>query len=253
MLSDLEKKTLVVCCQSNENITISIKLEGKIFIYKSRFLSLSFKKGFLVIDRPTPDTPDAEPLRKGQIFEGFFAVKNFRYLIDSRIIDYIPFKIGNTEVHAARVRLPAELGDGDKREYFRVQSTMRPPVAVSFNIYEKGSTTPIMENLMENKVKEFRAEMVDISGGGFSMRVKPGVQQLLLDKGDTINAKFKLKADVEELEIWCDVRNKRKYRDTEIIIWGMQFLEGEKNSHLKYCRNKIMHYVVGRQREMLNR
>jgi c-di-GMP-binding flagellar brake protein YcgR len=93
--------------------------------------------------------------------------------------------------------------------------------------------------------------MVDISGGGFSMRTKPGDKPFLLDKGDIINARFRLKADYDEMEIWSEVRNKRKYKGTEIMVWGLQFIEGEKNMHMRFFRNKIMRFVVERQREML--
>ena len=79
-----------------------------------------------------------------------------------------------------------------------------------------------------------------------------GEKGLLLEKGDVINAKFMLKKGMEEMEIWSEVRNKRKYRDTEMMIWGLRFVEeSEKNRYLKHYRNKIMRYVVERQREML--
>lgn len=253
MLSQLEKKALVESCELNENITITIKDNGKIFVYKSRFLALDFKQKSIIIDMPSAETHDAKPLSKGEHFEIFFTYKNFRYLFPSELLEHTKYTLGKTEIHAARIFIPVELQDGEKREYFRVQATMRPPVAVTFNIFERGSETPIMSGLVENEPKDFQGQMIDISGGGFSLRAKPGDKQFLLEKGDIIFVNFRLKKDLVNMEIWCEVRNKRRYKDTEIIIWGLQFIEGEKNRHLKYYRNKIMRYVVERQREMLSR
>lgn len=253
MLSELEKKALIESCELNENITLSIKDNGKVFVYKSRFLDLSFKQNYIIIDMPSPDTHGAKPISKGEHFDVFFTYKNFRYLFPAYLIEHTKFTMGGTVIHAAKILFPAELQDGEKREYFRVPTTMRPPVTVTFNVYEKGSETPVMSGLVDNAPKEFQGQMVEISGGGFSMRSKPGDKQFLLEKGDIIFAQFRLKKDMVNMEIWCDVRNKRRYKETEMMIWGLKFLEGEKNKHLKYYRNKIMRYVVERQREMLSR
>lgn len=253
MLSQLEKKALIESCELNENITLNVKDSGKVFVYKSRFLDIDLKQKFIIIDMPSPETHGAKPVSKSEHFEIFFTYKNFRYLFPSQILEHTTFNMHGTVIHAARIFMPVELQDGEKREYFRVQATMRPPVLVKFTIFEKGSETPIMSSLVENTPKEFQGQMVDISGGGFSLRAKPGDKQFLLEKGDVINANFRLRKDMENMEIACEVRNKRRYKDTEILIWGLYFIEGEKNRHLKYYRNKIMRYVVERQREMLSR
>lgn len=251
MLNELETKALKESSELNENITITFKDRGKMFVYKSRFLEVNFARKYIIIDRPSADTPDAQSLSKGEHFELFFTYKNFRYLFPSKILEHIKFKMQQMEVHASRILLPAELQDGDKREYFRVQPIMRPPVKVKFNIYQKDSETPIMSTLVEGAPKEFQGEIVDISGGGIAMRNKPGEKPFPLEKTDVINAKFRLKKDMEEMEIWCEVRNKRKYKDTDMWIWGLQYLEDQKNRFLKHYRNKILRHVVERQREML--
>lgn len=253
MLGELEKKVLTESCDLNENITLSIKEDGKMFVYKSRFLDIDFKQGSIIIDRPSAETVDAKPLLKGTHFDIFFTYKSFRYLFPSAILGYTKFILQGNEIHAARIYMPAELQDGEKREYFRVQAGMRPPVLVKFFIYEKGSETPIMSKLVEDTPKEFHAQLVDISGGGISLRTKPGEKPFLMEKGDIIKANFRLKKEMEEMEIWCEVRNKRRYKDTEIVIWGLRFIESEKNRQLKFYRNKIMRYVVERQREMLSK
>ena len=253
MLSQLEKKALIESCELNENITLNVKDSGKTFAYKSRFLDIDLKEKFIIIDIPSPETRDAKPVSKSEHFEIFFTYKNFRYLFPSQILEHTTFDMHGTAVHAARISIPAELQDGEKREYFRVPAAMRPPVIVKFHIFEKDSDTPIMSGLEENAAKDFQGHMIDISGGGFSLRAKPGEKQFPLEKGDVINADFRLRKDMQNMEIRCEVRNKRRYKNTEILIWGLQFIEGEKNRRLNYYRNKIMHYVVERQREMLSR
>jgi c-di-GMP-binding flagellar brake protein YcgR len=143
--------------------------------------------------------------------------------------------------------------DGDKRDYFRVETGMNPPIEVKFNIFAKGLETPRMSTLVENTPEEFKGEMVDISGGGFTMKVKMGDKPFSMEKGDIINARFRLKPDEELWEIWAEVRNKRKYKDTRIVKWGMQFLGKERNKNLNYYRNKILRYVTERQREILSK
>jgi c-di-GMP-binding flagellar brake protein YcgR len=106
---------------------------------------------------------------------------------------------------------------------------------------------------VENTPEEFNAEIVDISGGGFSMKGKIEHKSFPLEKGDMINARFRLKTGNELMEIWSEVRNIRKYRDTRILVWGLQFLGKDRNRNLNYYRNKILRYVTERQREILSK
>lgn len=252
MLSELEVKLLRECCDQNEIISLSFRGDKKTYYYKSRFLAMNQAQNFLVIDLPSAEDSTAKILTRGDGIEAFFAFKSFRYLFSARILQLVAFPIQNKQIKALKVSLPEELKDGDKREYFRVQTGMKPPILIKFNIYEKGSDTPVLSALEEGAPQEYRGEVVDISGGGFSMRAKPGDSPLLLDKGDIINAHFILKPGIPEMEIWSEVKNKRKYKETELVIFGLQFLEDpERNRLLKYYRNQILRYVVERQREIL--
>ncbi|MCP5047090.1 MAG: hypothetical protein GY940_07945 [bacterium] len=251
-LSKIESTALKTSCELNEKCVINVHQQEKLFVYRSRFLAINFQKGFLVIDIPTAETPDAQPLSKGQNFEVFFEYKTFRYLFSSKILEHTKFKINERGFFAFKILIPGELQDGDKREYFRVQTGMRPPVVVKFRLFPKDGPVPVGEALARDSREDYRGEMLDISGGGFAMRAKPGDKSFHLEKGDIINARFKLKAGIEELELWLEVRNSRRYKDTEIIIWGLQFMPKSKNNNLNYCRNKIMRYVTERQREILS-
>lgn len=252
MLDKLETEIIRNCCDSNENLSLFIQEGDKKLTYRSRFLEVDFKKQLLVIDVPTSDSQEGKPLARGERFEGFFTFKKFRYLFNSVVLGHTKFKLQRNEVMAFFIRLPKGLLDGDRRDYFRVQTSMRPPVSVLFHLYEQGASDPVMSTVVENSPQEFQAEMVDISGGGFSIRTKLGDSPLDLKVGDVIDVKFRLKKGMEEMTIWSIVRNKRKYKGTEIVIWGLQFIEKhEQNRLLRSYRNKIMRFVTERQRELM--
>ncbi len=250
-LSEIEFTAIKSCCDLNDNLTINVHEQEKLFVYRARFLAVNFHQGYIIIDEPSAETPDAKPLSRGQSFEVFFEYKTFRYLFNSKVLEHTKIKIQERGLYALKILLPQELQDGDKREYFRVQTSMRPPVVVKFNIFKKDSKLPEMSTIVNNSPEEYRAEMVDISGGGIAVRGKPGDKSLELEKGDMINARFKLKAGFEEMELWAEVRNKRKYKDTDILVWGFQFMPKSKNNNINYCRNKILRFVTERQREIL--
>lgn len=259
-LTEIETRVLKTCCDLNDKITLNVRENDRLFVYKSRFLEVDFQKGFVVIDEPSAETPNAKPLSKGQYFEVFFEYKIFRYLFYSKVLEHTKYNMGDRQFYGLKIFIPQKLEDGDKREYFRVQTVMRPPVAVKFSIYPKGSEKPIMEPIKsvntltedsERPPKIFNAEIIDISGGGMAIRGKPGEKSLPLEKGDVINAKFKLKKELEVMEIWSEVRNVRKYQNTQILVWGVQFYGKEKNRAINFYRNKILRYVTERQREII--
>lgn len=252
-LTDIEVKVVKTCCELNDNLTLSVRENDRMVVYKSRFLSVDFNKGFIIIDEPSPEDPDARLLSKGQYFEIFFEFKIFRYIFESWVLDHTMFTLNDRSFHALKINLPKKLEDGDKREYFRVETAMRPPVSVRFNIIKKGADSPVKSGPVRDQYDVYQGEMVDISGGGFALRRKPGDKQLILEKGDIINARFKLKPGFEEMEIWSEVRDFRKYKDTQINVWGLQFFGRERNKNINYYRNKIMRYVVERQREILSK
>jgi c-di-GMP-binding flagellar brake protein YcgR len=236
-LTEIETRVLKTCCDLNDKLILNILENDRLFVYKSRFLAVDFKKGFIIIDEPSPETPDTITFSEGQQFEIFFEYKIFRYIFNSKILEYTEYKLHRHAFSALKILLPQQLMDGDKRDYFRVEIGIKQPIEVKFNILDQ----------------EFKGEMVDISGGGFAMKVKMGDKPFPLEQGDIIDARFKLKPDDEMWEIWSEVRNKNKYKNTRIIKWGMQFLGKERNKNLYYYRNKILRYVTERQREILSK
>lgn len=236
-LTEIETRVLKTCCDLNDKLILNILENDRVFVYKSRFLAVDFEKGFIIIDEPSPEVTDAIPLSEGQHFEIFFEYKIFRYIFNSKLLEHTEYKLHRHAFNALKILLPQQLMDGDKRDYFRVEIAMKQPIEVKFNILDR----------------EFKGEMVDISGGGFAMKVKMGNKSFPLEQGDIINARFKLKPDGELWEIWSEVRNKNKYKNTRTIKWGMQFLGKERNQNLNYYRNKILRYVTERQREILSK
>jgi c-di-GMP-binding flagellar brake protein YcgR len=252
-LTEIETRVLKTCCDLNDKLILNIVENDRPFVYKSRFLAVDFNKGFIIIDQPSPETPDARALSEGQYFEIFFEYKIFRYIFNSKVLEHIEYRLHERGFNALKILLPQQLMDGDKRDDFRVETGMKPPIEVRFNIFAKKLETPGMSTPMEITSQEFKGEMVDISGGGFAMKVKMGDKPFPLEKGDIINARFKLKPDDELLEIWCEVQNKREYKDTRMVKWGMKFLGKEQNRNLYYYQNKILRYVTERQREILSK
>ena len=250
-LTEIETQVLKTCCELNDKLTLNVRENDRLYVYKSRFLTVDFNNKFIIIDEASPETPDAKPLSKGQHFEIFFEYKIFRYLFDSRVLEHTQYKLHDRGFYALKIFLPNQLKDGDKREYFRVETPMRPPVMVKFNIIPRGAKAPIKSALLAGTDEEFKGELVDISGGGLALRGRPGEKPPPLEKGDVINAMFRLKPGIDLMEIWCEVRNIRKYKDSSIIVFGLQFMGKERNNNLNYYRNKILRYVTERQREIL--
>jgi c-di-GMP-binding flagellar brake protein YcgR len=236
-LTDIETRVIKTCCDLNDKFILNIVENDKQFVYKSRFLAVDFNKKFIIIDEPSPETPVARPLSKGQYFEIFFEYRTLRYLFNSKVLELIEYKLHHQSLQALKILLPPQLLDGNNRDYFRVVPGIKPPIEVKFNI--------------ENTQEEFEGKIVDISGEGFAMKVKMRDKPVLLEKGDTVNARFKLKPGDELWEIWSEVRNLREDEDTRSVVVGMKFLGKEWNRNLNYYRNKILRYVTERQREVL--
>jgi c-di-GMP-binding flagellar brake protein YcgR len=249
---DITNEILKDCCDYNQNLTLSVKEKESVISYRSRFLYFDGKNQQLIIDEASAETPNALPLSRGQKITVFFKHKKYHYLFDSRIIDHTVFKIREAEIHALSIVLPKQLNDGERRDYFRVQTPEKPYIKVEFSLYPGGGSQPVMSNYLNTQAEIYAAEMLDISGGGCSMREMDGSKNIGAQIGDHVLAKFKLRPDIEEMQIWSEVRSKRKYGTTQFMVFGLQFINDlHKNAKMNHYRNKIMRYVIERQREIL--
>lgn len=251
-LSDLERKILETCCESNESCTI-LRIEGgKQLVYHSRFFEYLPGQKILVIDEPSAETPGAKPLAVDEDFEVFFQFKDFRYMFKTVLKKHSFTRLGDRDVHSLEVRLPDRLDDGERREYFRIDVPMNPPVIMKFNVYKKGSIYPIYSQLVKSIPEEFQAQIVNISGGGFSFKPVGKHKNFELERGDIIKVRFKLTENLSIIDAWFMIRNKRKYHDSDHFEWGTWFIEDYKrNPDMKKYRNRILRYVTERQREIL--
>jgi c-di-GMP-binding flagellar brake protein YcgR len=246
-LSEMDLDILRLACESNESITIMGFDRQTPSVYKSRLLHLDLPGKSMIIDEASPDTPDAMPLARGENIDIFFEIRNFRYIFSSKIVDHTLFRLQNRGIYALKIILPSALRDGERREYFRVETPKSPAVKVEFLIHKRGASGPMMSALMADTPEIFEARIEDISGGGFSMSGRPGID---LEKGDIIDARFLLKPNQPELQIWSEVRFRRN-RPTGDCLWGIMFLTENRNPYLKSLRSRIMRYVIERQRELL--
>lgn len=241
-------------CELNENLTLSTTEANQIFIYKSRFLHIDVKNNLMVIDEPSPETPNAKPLSKGQSFRVFFVYRNRRLLFSSKVLEHSMFKIKERGFYALKILAPVKLEDGERREFFRVETPSAPAVLARFNIfkYDFDKGTVHIPDSIGVDTEEFEAQIINISGGGIGLKGLKNQKPLDLNKGDIVNARFKLRADIEEMEVWSEVRYRRSIQDAKVTLWGIQFMDdGQRNPNLKLQRNKIMRYVIERQREMM--
>ncbi len=252
-LESLERDVLDMAAGQNENLTLTVTNRNESYVYVSRMLEVHFKKKFIIIDEASIDSENTKPLSKGEKFEVFFQFKGFRYLFDSIVLEHIKYNFNNRPIYALKIQLPTHLRDGERREYFRVGLSMKPPVHVKFNIFKKGEDTPIMSAVVAKQPEIYDGIITDISGGGFAIKAKEGSTLLdkSLEQGDIINAQFLLKQEYQVMEIYSEVRSKHKYKGTEITIWGLMFLPEPKNRHLKNYRNKILRFVTERQRQLM--
>jgi c-di-GMP-binding flagellar brake protein YcgR len=247
-LSEFDLEIFKSACEVNQNITILAQQKEDPVVYRSRLLHIDLAQKAVIIDEPSPESPGAMPLSKGETIEVFFEIKTFRYIFTSRITDHTMFHFQNKGFYALKIQVPSALRDGERREYFRVEIARTAPVPVFFHIYKQGGEQAVMSSIIEGNIEEFRGDLLDISGGGFAMRGDPHTD---LEKGDNIGVRFRLRPDFPEFELWCEVRNKHRLAGTDAPVWGVIFLKEELNPFIRSIRNKILRFVLERQRELL--
>jgi c-di-GMP-binding flagellar brake protein YcgR len=246
-LNEIEIDVLRTVSELNENITILIPDKNPPVVYHSRFLGVDFAGSTVVIDEASPESSNALPLSKGEDLNVFFQFKGFRYIFFSRVLEHTIFSLNNRGVYALKISLPDSLRDGERREYFRVETPKSPLVTVRFLLHKAGADYPVMVAGTENVPQDFSGKMVDISGGGFCLAVD---EKLDVVRGDYLHAFFQLKGVAEEIEVWTEVRYRKKYVEKESLL-GLMYLPEFKNYRFKGLKNRIMKFIIERQRELL--
>lgn len=251
-MNDLDKTVLKNCCDFNENLTVFSKAGAQIDVYKSRFLEVDFTQKFIIIDEPSPENQGASLIMKNQDLECFFEYKVYRYLFAARVLDHCPFSLNGKRLHALKLKLPDKLTDGDRREYFRVEVSLKQPITARFLIYKGDSATPLMSTILKGEPDRFEAMVHDLSGAGLCLYSKDKALNGELAKGDRIEMFFTLKPGGDELHLWAEVRNGRFLDNLGVHAWGVRFLEPRQNPDMNKCRNQLLRFVIERQREVIS-
>lgn len=248
IMKEQETALLQTLCEGNESLTIFVESQGNILVYKSRFIEI--RGDLLLLDLPSADSPNTPPLQRNEKISVFFSNGPNRFMFQSITREHSSYRLRETEQPGLLVDLPQELEDGEKREYFRIPLLLPPVLKTRFNVYKRKGTVPVMSALLPERIQEYEYEVLDLSGGGFSIKAD---NQLEINRGDWINAVFNLPGCEQEMVIWSELRNKRNHPVSHQQILGFLFLENDKNPFLKAQRNRIMRFVFSKQRESINK
>ncbi len=252
MAKEINMEFLYRAVDENANITVYLikdKKEEK-DEYRSRFLGYDRKEKVIFIDEVTGEGRSYQPLLKGEKIRVFFQYDEFRFIFSSEVLDKTYYAINERlKLPSYKIRMPQSLEDGDRRQFFRVPTPMDKPIIVEFKLYPYQSKEPMVDpENPEGSPKIFKGVAIDISGGGIAIKAEKGNN---FEIGDIFDMKFKLSPqDKEFLYLKGIVRNKRKYFDTDLNIYGVEFVE-ENSINFKKAINRIIRYVFERQREML--
>jgi len=249
-LSDKEHQLIKACVDGNDALTLKRRDRQSTELFFSRFLGIEGKREGILVDQPTPDSPSSQPLSIGEGLEGQFLSGRFRYRFETRIVAHQEARAGARSVHALLLTYPQSLLDGERREYFRVEFSAQKPLVVRFHHYPREEKGPVGSTLIKGEPELFEAVGVDISGGGLSIRGMGRNRLSSVERGDVLLCRFSLKDEGDSFELWCRVRSRRHVSEADVFLLGLEFME-ERNPMLKSIRNRIMRFVVMRQREMM--
>lgn len=243
---------LIRAGSDNENITIYHKTElGKGLTYRSRFFEINPKKKYIIIDSPVGEKGTYQQLVRKDKITGFFISRGFRFLFHTVVLKRDKFKLhGEVDVPVLIIRMPGDIYDGERRDFYRVPAPLDPLVKVKFvSYFESGQSfdTQKMPGLEDFGRSE--AVLHDLSGGGLSVRSK---EELSIMIGDIINMRFSFRSGSKEnIRIEGLINNSRKSADKNAIIKGIEFLP-DRNDAYRDAIKKISRYVMERQRQMIN-
>ncbi len=250
-MPDIDIKFLKKAIEENENITIVVDEDRKKkFVYRSRFFDIDKDDNTIIIDIATGEGDTYEPLTKGDKIKVYFQYTGFRFYFHSKVLGKFRYSLNkDVKVGTFKIKYPVKLLDGERRNYFRVPAPMDNPVIVKFILYPGGGENVVLnEDDPDGNPKVFEATLFDISGNGVALKSDNKDD---LNINDKIDMRFRLdKEDFDELKISGIIRNKRSYYDTDIPLYGVEFIH-DRSVEFRRALNKIGKYVMKRQREIL--
>jgi len=246
-LSDAEHELLRTICAANEKITVFSDSDHP-SIYRSRFLAFLDGRQGLIIDEPSAESGSGMPLAKNEAVRIFFEWQRQRFMIDTTVLGHVPFTLSGRPLHALQVAMPDSLRDGERREYFRVELPQREGIYVTFHLYPDDSARPLADPALPDRPQEFHAIMIDISGGGFSLHADCLPQ---MNRRDVVAARFRLRPDGEELQVRARPVGKKKLLPSGVPVQGFCYIREEKRQGFNQFLQRVLRYVIDRQREIL--
>lgn len=252
MPEPMDKDFLIRAANDNESITVIYKTEtGKKINYASRFFEINPKKKYIIIDRPFGGKGAYRQLVRKDKITIFFITRGFRFLFHTQVLKRDTFSSGmGTDMPVLIIRLPDEIYDGERRNFFRVPMPMDPPIEARFvSYFEKSQSFDEQEapDLEDYDMSE--SVTADLSGGGVSLRCGEDAGVMV---GDIINIRFALHAgDDEEIRVEGLINNSRKTSEKGVFLKGIEFLP-DRGDEYRNAQKKISRYVMNRQREMIS-
>ncbi|MCP4218307.1 MAG: hypothetical protein GY765_26965 [bacterium] len=253
MTEPMDMEFLMKAADNNESLSILYKTElGKDFNYRSRFIDINPKKKFVIIDFPRGDKSTYQKLVRNDKIHIYFLSKGFRFQFHTDVLksDNLKFE-GKAERHVMIIRMPKDIYDGERRNFYRVAAPADPSVHLKFVSYFDGNQS--FEQQVEHPESEDDGMpgtiAFDLSGGGLSMICKAGMGLMV---GDIINMHFRLRpTDTDEIHIEGLINNSRKAAESNSYIKGVEFLPDRSESY-KNALKRISRFVMQRQRAMIN-
>jgi len=251
MSEPMDMDFLLRAAESNELITVYHKTEtGKTLVYGSRFYQINPKKKYIIIAHPYGEDGTYQQLVRKDKITLFFIEKGFRFLLHSEVLKRDKMKLhGESETPVMIIKMPKDIYDGERRNFFRVTAPADPPVSIKYiSYFESGHSFEDQQDSPElSDVAMSQAIVHDLSSGGLAIRSR-GETGLMV--GDIINMKFTFKPDEPDMRIEGLINNSRLLSDKETILKGIEFIP-DRSDDYRDAIKKISRYVMEQQRRMI--
>ena len=217
---------------------------------RSRFLRavLDGRGLHVMIDLPTVSGKPV-PVRKGERLDLVFQHNGQRLGFAGDVEGRCFHKLSEgISVPALVVSYPEELEIRQRRNYYRVTMSSGQPTTVTFRevVQGRGRGRGGQDQALYSGV------IRDISAGGMALLCQQHLP-VSFDVGSKVKLFFQLGGVEGNLKLEGEVRNSRRARSGPGTIYGIAFVNTEKDLRTRKAIDDIQRFVVARQREILKR
>ncbi|MCP5047644.1 MAG: hypothetical protein GY940_10760 [bacterium] len=247
----MDMEFLIRSAQNNERITLQHKTEhNKTLTFGSRFFEINPKKKYIIIAQPYGDEDTYQQLVRKDKITVYFIEKGYRFMFESIVLKRDKFKLhGENETAVLIIKMPPDIYDGERRNFFRVPLPVDPPIDLKYiSYFESNQSFDVQQTPSIEDYNMSSAISIDISGGGLSFSGKGDMGVMV---GDIINMRLSLRQGGDVLQIEGLINNSRESLDKTAIVKGIEFIPDRSDSYREAIK-KISRYVMERQREMIN-